>query len=78
MYICPHGEETMKKIILTAIAAVMLTASLTACGSTFTCEMCGEEKTGKSYTFQSSATGEDMTICEDCYNLVKDVMNAVN
>ncbi len=68
----------MKKIILTAVAAVMLTMSLTACGSTFTCDMCGEEKTGTSYSFKSTATGEDMTICEDCYNLVKDVMNAVN
>ena len=73
-----HKGGTMKKKILLARAAVMVTASLTACGSSFTCDMCGEEKTGTSYSFKSTATGEDMTICEDCYNLVKDVMNAVN
>jgi len=62
----------MKKKITTVLIALGM-ISLIACGSTsFTCDFCGEEKTGTRYT---SNNGEDMTICKDCYDMVNELFN---
>lgn len=53
------------KIIFLMIIAI----TLFGCSS-FTCDLCSEEKTGKKHT--SEIFGEKITICEDCY---KDVQN---
>lgn len=60
------------KQIITAVTAIVLLLYLAACGSkTFTCELCKEEKTGKSY--ETTVWGEELTICEDCYKELKGV-----
>ncbi len=51
----------MKKIIALAMAAVFAAGMLVSCGKKFECEMCGQEKSGKSYEMMGSV------ICKDCY-----------
>lgn len=58
-------NKTIKKVV-TTITLFLLLLSLAACGGkSFKCDMCNEEKTGKSY--KSQLMGEEITICEDCY-----------
>lgn len=55
----------MKKkvfLILLAMAAMLI---LTACGK-FTCDLCGAEKSGRSY--KREVLGEQIIICKDCYD----------
>lgn len=60
-----------KKIVSLFIMLVLL-MSLAACGNqAFTCDLCKEEKTGKSY--KSQLMGEELTICEDCYEEMNEV-----
>ncbi len=66
----------MKKKMMLGIAGITAILSLSACGE-FECDMCGEEKTGKSYTV-TVLGDEEMTICEDCYQTVKELMDAIN
>ena len=64
----------MKKKII----AIMLTAatvlSLTACGK-FTCDICGQEKSGKKHT--ESILGQELTICNDCYKTIEDAAKSL-
>ena len=63
----------MKKKIATLVLVTLSVLALAACGAEpFTCDMCGEEKTGKSY---KSTTEEDMTVCEECYKMINDLFN---
>ncbi len=54
----------MKKRISILLLSSMLAMTLTACGK-FTCDLCGEQKSGKSY--ESTVFGEEVVICDDCY-----------
>lgn len=66
----------MKKKIATLVLVTLSVLALAACGAEpFTCDMCGEEKTGKSY---KSSEELDMVVCEDCYNVMNEVMNSIN
>lgn len=56
----------MKGKIAVLLTAALLSVFLTACGK-FTCDICGQEKSGKRYTVDLLGTGDEMTICEDCY-----------
>lgn len=55
----------MKKKILVALLSVVMAMSLMACG-TFTCDLCGEEKSGKKHS--SEILGQEITVCDDCVN----------
>lgn len=55
----------MKRKISFLLLIVAVVMSLTACGK-FTCDFCGEEKSGKNH--KSNMMGEDVVICQDCYN----------
>lgn len=50
--------------MLLTITLFML-MSLTACGK-FTCQLCGEEKSGRSY--KETVLGEEIIICKDCHD----------
>jgi len=52
----------MKKII-SLVCVLALALSLAACGK-FTCENCGEKKSGKQYTVE--VFGEKAKVCKDC------------
>lgn len=52
----------MKRLISILLLVVVLATMLTACGK-FTCDMCGEEKTGKKH--EESMLGESIVICDD-------------
>ena len=54
----------MKKKIMALLVTVAVVLSLTACGKAFECDICGEEKTGKSY--KGTIFGEEVTYCKDC------------
>ena len=56
-----------KALVILLIACAVL--ALSACGKPFTCDLCGQEKTGKKHT--SDAYGYEMTICDDCYKDVQ-------
>ena len=59
----------------TALLLVIATAlTLTACGK-FTCGLCGEEKSGKSY--KTEVLGEKITICEDCHDDIQELRDAL-
>ncbi len=53
-----------KKVSLICLLLTVLFL-LTACGGTFTCDLCGTEKTGRKHV--SDVYGMKMTICDDCY-----------
>ena len=58
-------EKVMKKRkFLAVLLATVSILSLTGCGK-FTCDMCGEEKSGKKH--EETLLGESITICDDCY-----------
>lgn len=54
----------MKKRIISVLLIAVTALSLTGCGK-YTCALCGQEKSGKSYKYE----GE--TLCKDCYNGIK-------
>ena len=53
----------MKKIISVLVLVVAMGTMLTACGK-FTCDSCGEKKSGKKYTID--IFGEELDVCSDC------------
>lgn len=63
----------MKRLISILLLVVVLATMLTACGK-FTCDMCGEEKTGKKH--EESMLGESIVICDDCYKALEDLAGA--
>lgn len=64
----------MKKILaVVCVSAVVL--ALAACGK-FTCDMCGQEKSGGKHTYEM--LGQKLTVCDDCYNSVKGVANSMS
>lgn len=54
----------MKKKLIAAFLATVTILSFAGCGK-FTCDMCGEEKSGKKH--QEKLLGETITLCDDCY-----------
>lgn len=63
----------MKKKIIALLLTVTTVISLTACGKPFTCDLCGEEKTGKKYT--ETVYGEEVTYCQDCRKELEEVLD---
>lgn len=61
----------MKKKIIALLLTVTTVISLTACGKPFTCDLCGEEKTGKKY--KETVLGVEITYCNDCYKDLKEL-----
>ncbi len=61
----------MKKKLIALLMVVAAAASLTACGEPFTCDICGEEKTGKSYT--ETVMGAEITYCRDCHDELEEL-----
>lgn len=60
-----------KKIIATIL--LLGTVFLMACGS-FTCDLCGQEKSGKQYEY--SLLGAKGAICKDCYKELQELKDA--
>lgn len=60
----------MRKKVSILVILTMLSMMLTACGK-FTCDLCGEEKSGKKY--ESAMLGEEIVICDDCYQELQDL-----
>lgn len=66
----------MKKKMIGLVLVTLSVLALAACtAEPFTCDMCGEEKTGKSY---KSSEELDMVVCEDCYKTINEIMNEIN
>lgn len=63
----------MKKRLVASLLTVAAVFSLTACGKTFTCDICGEEKTGKSYT--ETVLDVKVTYCRDCHDKLEELGN---
>ena len=56
----------MKKFIVMVLCAIIAISMFAACGR-FTCEVCGEEKTGKKH--EGNLLGYEFVYCDDCYKL---------
>lgn len=54
----------MKKFVLLVVLVAMVSTLLCACGK-FTCDGCGEEKSGKKHKVEFM--GEEGVLCDDCY-----------
>jgi len=60
----------MKKKIIITLTVVTVMMSLTGCGK-FKCDICGQEKSGKSYSVE--VFGQQATLCKDCYDEMKEL-----
>ncbi|MDE6873135.1 MAG: hypothetical protein K2P87_01555 [Lachnospiraceae bacterium] len=65
----------MKRKVIAALLATVTILSFTGCGK-FTCDMCGEEKSGKKY--QEELFGETITLCNDCYKGLEDLADMLD
>lgn len=63
----------MKKKIVASLLTAAMVLSLAACGKTFKCDICGGEKTGKSYT--QTIFGEEVVYCKECHDKLEEVGN---
>lgn len=63
----------MKKKIIALLLTVTTVISLTACGKPFTCDICGEEKTGKKY--KETVFGEEVVYCKDCKEAMEELID---
>ena len=61
----------MKKLIGALLLVVAMATMLTACGK-FTCDLCGEEKSGKKY--EKEILGQEVTICKDCQDDINSLL----
>ena len=61
----------MKKIITIAALILSLSFILTACGK-FTCDLCGEEKSGKKH--EETVFGQEVVYCDDCYEALDSLL----
>ncbi len=66
----------MKERIIALLLTMTTVISLTACGAAFTCEVCGEEKTGKKY--KETLLGEKVVCCKDCKEDIEELKNFLN
>ncbi len=65
-------KKTVRKIVA-ALAIFVLLLSLAACGNkSFKCDLCNDEKTGKSH--KTKVLGEEVEICDDCYEDIQGLM----
>ena len=62
----------MKKLISLTALAVLLAVFLCACGK-FTCDICGEEKTGKKHKMEVDILDTEVVYCDDCYNALDEL-----
>lgn len=58
----------MKRIISLMLLLVVALLVLTSCGK-FTCDLCGEEKSGKKYSFE--LPNKEGICCKECYEDVE-------
>lgn len=54
----------MKKMVRLIALLMLLATLLCGCGGKFTCDFCGEEKSGSKYSMD--LMGEKIDICKDC------------
>ena len=59
----------MKKIIAGVLVLVSVMLVLASCGK-FTCDGCGEEKSGKKHEVE--AFGVSAVLCDECYEEIAD------
>ena len=64
----------MKKLICCLLLVVVLATMLTACGK-FKCDMCNEEKSGEKH--ETEMLGKEVVICDDCYEDIQDLADAM-
>ena len=64
----------MKKKLSVLLLMALGVITLAACKSeSFTCGLCGEEKTGTKYT----SSQDDAVYCEECIDMVNELMNSL-
>ena len=54
----------MKKFLCLLVLVAMVASMLVACVGSFTCDLCGKDKTGRKYT--EELLGEKIEYCSDC------------
>lgn len=62
----------MKKKIAALFLVTLAMVALTACGK-FTCDLCGQEKGGKSH--KTEILGQEAVLCDDCYTEMQELQN---
>ena len=60
----------MKKIICSIVLILATMLCIVGCAK-FTCDMCGEEKSGKQH--EDEFLGEKIVYCDDCYKELEEL-----
>ena len=60
----------MKKLVAIMCLVLVMATMLTAC-SKFTCDLCGEKKSGKKH--EEKILGESVVYCDECYKELKEL-----
>ena len=63
----------MKRILALVIVLVLSMTLLAGCGK-FTCDNCGEEKSGEKH--EAEYQGEEAVFCDDCWEEVEGILKA--
>lgn len=64
----------MKKRVVAILLTAVTLLSLTGCGK-FSCDICGQEKSGKKHT--ETLFGQEYTICNDCYKVLENLEDSL-
>lgn len=65
----------MKKRFLMLIVTLLSALLLTGCGK-FTCDLCGQERTGKKY--KTEVLSHEVTICKECHDNIESLFGIFN
>ena len=68
-------RDHMKKLIGVIALAAIVVSMLAACGK-FTCDICGEEKSGKKH--EEEVFGMEVVYCDDCYDALNDLADSLS
>lgn len=63
----------MKKLAL-VLVLLLTVVTLVSCGK-FTCDLCGEEKSGKQH--KEEILGEEIVYCQDCYDDLEELKDGL-
>ncbi len=63
----------MKRLVCILLLVALMVTMFAACGGSFVCDLCGQEKTGKRY--EGAFFGQEIEYCKDCKKGLEELGN---